>query len=275
MVFLASAMRFTAHAALLGVLATAASVAFCQAEERRPPFITTPADVVERMLVLARTGPSDLVVDLGSGDGRIVIAAAQKFGARGLGIELEPSLVEKSRDNARRAQVGERASFVHGDVLVADISKATVVTVYLLPFLMDKLQARFLDELQPGTRIVSHAFAMTGWRPDRSETMRIARSHAGQGDESTVFMWIVPAQLRGRWRGGGWQLRIAQNYQDLDIDASRDGRPVSVARASLEGRDVAWEAEGTRFRGRMEDGRLIGELSAAGRSTPLVLVRER
>jgi hypothetical protein len=260
--------------AVLAMLATAGFLAYAQAEERRPPFITTPTDVVDRMLVLAQTGRSDLVVDLGSGDGRIVIAAAQKFGARGLGIELEPSLVEKSRDNARRAQVAERVSFIHGDVLVADISKATVVTVYLLPFLMDKLQTRFLDELQPGTRVVSHAFAMTGWRPDKSETMRIAGRHAGQGDESTVFMWIVPAQVRGRWQGGGWQLHINQNYQELDIDAVRDGKPAAVTGARLEGSEIAWQAGGGRFRGRAEAGRITGELSSGGRSTPLVLLRQ-
>src|ERR1700752_4009252 len=125
----------------------------------RVPFITTPGDVVERMLELAGTRPGDLVLDLGSGDGRIVIAAARKFGARGLGIELDEKLVERSRHNARLAEVADRVSFVHGDVLVSDISRASVVTVYLLPSLLDRLQPRFVDELQPGTRIVSAAFS--------------------------------------------------------------------------------------------------------------------
>jgi protein-L-isoaspartate O-methyltransferase len=256
-------------------LVTASWRAFPQAEEARPPFITTPTDVVERMLNLAGTGANDLVVDLGSGDGRIVMLAAAKFGARGLGIELEPSLVEKSREAVRRAQLSERVSIVHGDVLVADISKATVVTVYLLPFLMDKLQARFLTDLAPGTRVVSHAFAMTGWRPDRSETMRIARSHPGQGDESTLYLWVVPAQARGFWRGGDWRLRIDQNYQELDIDATLGGKPVAIKAARLSGRLVSWEFERTRFRGRVEDGRIVGELIERGVATPLVLTRER
>ena len=155
----------------LGVaLAWALAAAVVQANEveNRPPFITTPPEVVERMLEMAATRPEDAVIDLGSGDGRIVIAAAQKFGARALGIELDAALVQKSRDHARAANVAERASFVQGDVLVADISRATVVTVYLLPGLMGKLQSRFINELAPGTRIVSHEFTMG---PDRKSVV--------------------------------------------------------------------------------------------------------
>jgi SAM-dependent methyltransferase len=239
--------------------------------ERRPPFITTPGDVVERMLQLAGTRPEDLVVDLGSGDGRIVIAAAQKFGARGLGIELDGKLVERSRDNARRAKVAERVSFVHGDVLVSDISRASVVTVYLLPSLIDRLQPRFVDELQPGTRIVSHAFTMAGWRPDRAETVRLARPHPGQGDESTLYLWIVPAEARGAWQGGEWRLRIHQNYQEIEVEGTQGGKPVAVSGAKLTGRDIAWEMQGKRFRGRVEGERIAGELSG----TPFTLTRAR
>ena len=233
-------------------------VSFARADENewQPPFITTPPAVVERMLELAGTRAEDFVVDLGSGDGRIVIAAAQKFGARGLGIELDAGLVEKSRQNAWAAKVAEKAQFVHGDVLVADISKATVVTVYLLPALMTKLQARFIDELAPGTRIVSHAFGMAGWAPDRSETVTLTERHRGQGDESTLHLWIVPAEVRGVWRGPGVQVRIEQNYQRIEVDG---------AAATLAGRDIAWSG----FRGRVEGNRIVGEL--AGR--PLELRR--
>ena len=233
-------------------------VSFAQADENewQPPFITTPPAVVERMLELAGTRAEDFVVDLGSGDGRIVIAAAQKFGARGLGIELDAGLVENSRQNAWVAKVAEKAQFVQGDVLVADISKATVVTVYLLPALMTKLQARFIDELAPGTRIVSHAFGMAGWAPDRSETVTLKERHRGQGDESTLHLWIVPAEVRGVWRGPGVQVRIEQNYQRIEVDG---------AAATLAGRDIAWSG----FRGRVEGNRIVGEL--AGR--PLELRR--
>jgi SAM-dependent methyltransferase len=227
------------------------------------------------MLELAGTRAEDLVMDLGSGDGRIVIAAAEKFGARALGIELDRGLVEKSRQNARQAGVAERASFVQGDVLAADISRATVVTVYLLPGLINRLQPRFLERLQPGTRIVSHAFTMTGWRPDRSETIRIHKPHPGQGDESTLHLWIVPAEVRGVWQGPGTQLRIHQNFQDIEIEGRLAGREVKASRATLIGREIAWEADGTRFRGRMDGNLIAGELVAPDRRMPLLLNRSR
>ena len=231
--------------------------------EWRPPFITTPDDVVERMLRLAGTGPADLVVDLGSGDGRIVIAAARKFGARGLGIELDSRLVDVSRDNARRAQVSDRVSIIQGDVLVADFSKASVVTVYLLPSLIGQLQSRFIYELKPGTRIVSHAFGMAGWKPDRSETMRIKGRHPGQGDESTLHLWVVPADVRGTWQGGGWRLRIEQNYQVIDVEGASG--------ASLSGTEISWISKGMEFRGRVEGDRIVGEIAGH----PLILTRRR
>lgn len=258
------------------VLAAVLCASGAAADDEAPvPFITTPGDVVERMLQLAGTAPGDLVVDLGSGDGRIVIAAAEKFGARGLGIELDGRLVEKSRDNARRANVADRVSFVQGDVLEADISQATVVTVYLLPGLMNRLQPRFLDHLRPGTRIVSHAFVMTGWRPDRAETMRIAKPHPGQGDESRLSLWIVPAEVRGVWQGAGTRITIHQNYQDIEVEGRVAGRELSDARAQLIGRSIAWEANRMRFRGRMQDDRITGELEMPERRMPLILTRAR
>ena len=249
------------------MLALAACTAQADEPQWRPPFITTPPQVVERMLAMARTGPDDLVVDLGSGDGRIVIAAAQKFGARGLGIELDAALVQKSRANAHSAGVSEKVSFVQGDVLVADISRATVVTVYLLPELMIKLQARFIDELAPGTRIVSHAFTMAGWPPDRTETVTLSERHPGQGDESRLHLWVVPADVRGLWRGGGLELRIEQNYQRIEIDGA--------SRATLAGREIAWHTDGAQFKGRVEGNRMTGEVISAGRSRALELLRMR
>jgi hypothetical protein len=240
-------------------------VCMAQADESewRPPFITTPPEVVERMLQMAGTRPGDLVIDLGSGDGRIVIAAAQKFGARGLGIELDAALVKKSRESAMVAGISDKVGFVQGDVLVADISKATVVTAYLLPALMVKLQSRFIDELAPGTRIVSHAFTMAGWAPDRMETVKLSGRHPGQGDESRLHLWVVPADVRGVWRADGLQLRIEQNYQMIEIDGA--------SRASLSGRDIAWEKDGLEFRGRVEGNRIVGERGGL----PLVLTRGR
>jgi protein-L-isoaspartate O-methyltransferase len=240
------------------VLMALASPVWADEAEWRPPFITTPPEVVERMLQLAGTRAGDLVVDLGSGDGRIVIAAAQKFGARGLGIELDAALVEKSREHAKRLKLEDRVRFVEGDVLRADLSGASVVTVYLLPALMVQLQPRFLDQLAPGTRIVSHSFTMAGWPPDRSEMVKLSARHPGQGDESRLYLWIVPANVRGEWRGGGLTLRIEQNFQQIDVEGA--------TKARISGRDIAWERGGVEFKGRVEGDRIIG---------PFELVRER
>jgi precorrin-6B methylase 2 len=237
------------------------------------PFITTPDEVVRRMLELARTRPDDMVVDLGSGDGRIVIAAAREFGARGLGIELDGGLVEKSRANAARAGVAGRVSFVQGDVLAADISAATVVTIYLLPDLMNRLQPALLHRLQPGTRIVSHAFTMTGWRPDGREMMRIAKPHPGQGDESSLYLWIVPAEIRGVWHAEGTRIRIHQNFQDIELEGRLLGRDITSSRAILSGRELVWDANGLRFQGRLQGSELAGDLKGPEGVQRLVLKR--
>lgn len=256
-------------------LALLAGAARAQETEWKPPFITTPEEVVGHMLRLAGAGPADLVADLGSGDGRIVIAAARDFGARGLGIELDGRLAEQSRANARKAGVGDRVSIVQGDVLTADFSAASVVTVYLLPGLLGQLQSRFVYELKPGTRVVSHSFGMAGWAPDRTESLRVAKPHPGQGDESRIFLWVVPADARGLWVEGGvgggqapgWRLRIDQNYQRIEVEGA--------ARASLSGRDIAWEKDGASFRGTLEGDRMSGTLTRQGRAEPLVLRRAR
>jgi precorrin-6B methylase 2 len=240
---------------LLSLLFASTALAHAEETDWRVPFITTPGEVVERMLELAGTAAGDLVVDLGSGDGRIVIAAARKYGARGLGIELDAKLVDVSRENARRAGVADRVSFVQGDVLEADFSKASVVMVYLLPGLIDQLERRFLSQLKPGTRIVSHSFRMASWRPDRMETLRVTQPHPGQGDESTLYLWIVPADVRGFWRGAGKRLRIEQDYQEIDVDGTR---------GALAGNAISWG----KFRGRVEGNRIVGD-------DGLVLTRER
>ena len=137
-------------------------------------------------------------------------------------------------------------------------AKASVVTVYLLPGLIGQLQQRFTGELRPGTRIVSHAFGMTGWVPDRSGTIRLSKAHRGQGDESRLFLWVVPADVRGAWRGDGRRFSIEQNYQQIEVDGV-SGR--------LSGNDISWG----QFRGRVDGDRMSGEMDGK----PLVLVRSR
>ena len=257
-------------AAALAALAIAACGARAQEGEVRAPFITTPPEVVARMLQLAGTGLQDTVIDLGSGDGRIVIAAARDHGARGLGIELDPKLVALARENARRAGVADRARFEEGDALKAELTQASVVTIYLLPFLLEQLQPRLLGQLRPGARVVTHAFAMKGWPPDRAETVRLSARHEGQGDESRIFLWVVPAQVRGAWAApGGWRLRIHQNFQQIEVEAAQDGRPVEVSTARLEGTALSFAGPEISFRGRAEGSRLTGELQHRSERTAL------
>jgi protein-L-isoaspartate O-methyltransferase len=263
-------------AAALAALLVAALGAHAQEGEVRAPFITTPPEVVARMLQIAGTGPQDTVIDLGSGDGRIVIAAARAHGARGLGIELDTALVAKARDNARSAGVAERARFEEGDALKADFSQASVVTIYLLPFLLDQLQPRLLAQLRPGARVVTHAFAFKGWKPDRSETVRISARHEGQGDESRVFLWIVPAQVRGTWQApAGWRLRVQQNFQEIEVEAAQDGKPLEISAARLEGTAISFAGPAFSFRGRAEGSRLVGEMQRGAVRAPFAFERER
>jgi predicted RNA methylase len=150
-------------------------------------FVTTPEAVVKAMLDVASVGPNDLVIDLGSGDGRIVIAAAKDRGARGIGIELDEQLIAEARENARKAGVADRVEFRRQDLFQADISRATVVTLYLLPPVNLKLRPKLLAELKPGTRVVSHAFHMGDWIPDRVVDV----------DGRKVYFWVVPAGVNG------------------------------------------------------------------------------
>ena len=147
-------------------------------------FVPTPAAVVDAMLKVANVTASDVVYDLGSGDGRIVIAAAQKFGARGVGIELDPRLVDQANKNARKAGVADKVTFLSVDLFRADISQATVVTLYLLPSINLRLQPKLMRELKPGARVVSHRFDMGGWKPEQEVTVRGAH----------VYLWTIPTR---------------------------------------------------------------------------------
>ena len=170
--------------------AALSATAACAQDE--VPFVVSPEPVTLAMLTIARVGPRDMVLDLGSGDGRIVITAAKRFGARGLGVELSPQLVEKSRDNARRAGVAERALFRVQDLFDTDLSQASVITMYLLPAVNMQLRPKLLA-LKPGTRIVSHDWDMGDWKPERSITVDAPDKKIGLRKSSTLYLWIVPA----------------------------------------------------------------------------------
>ena len=169
---------------MIRLLAVFACVYLPNALARDVPFVPTPERVVEKMLEVAKVGPKDVVYDLGSGDGRIVITAAKKHGARGVGIDIDPDRVKEARANARKAGVEKRVEFRQGDLFEAKIGDATVVTIYLLSGINLKLKPKLLAELKPGTRIVSHAFDMGDWKPEAS----------AQVGTSTVYYWVVPAR---------------------------------------------------------------------------------
>ena len=181
------------RSALAGLLLSAAAVQAADVPLSGGPYVPTPQQVVDEMLRIAGVTESDFVVDLGSGDGRIVITAAQKFGARGRGYDIDASMVERSVANARKAGVGQRVSFREEDVLKADIREATVVTLYLLPAMMNELRAKLLRELKPGTRIVSHDFDFGTWKPDRSVSIELNEKYDISGSWSSVIhLWTVP-----------------------------------------------------------------------------------
>jgi hypothetical protein len=182
------------------------------------PFVPTPPVVVEAMLKLAAVGPEDYVIDLGSGDGRIVIAAARQHGARGLGVEIDTALVGEARREARRQGVEGRVEFKADDLLGMDIRRATVVTMYLYPRLMLQMRPRLVAELKPGSRVVSHEFGMEGWEPDARLTVPVPDKPYGP-PSSDVLLWIVPANARGVWQ---WRLAAGATTTDHEITLTQD-----------------------------------------------------
>lgn len=269
-------MRSRGAALAVAALVVAAG-ARGQGSETAPPFVTTPPEIVERMLALAETRRDDVVMDLGSGDGRIVIAAATKYGARGIGVELDPALVATARENAQIAGVEQQTTFVNGDVLKADLSRATVITAYLLPWLMDALQPKFLAELAPGTRIVSHAFPMSGWEPDATRKVALGGRNAGRS--ATLYYWVVPAEARGEWHAmqpdGEWRLVIRQNFQQIDIEGAVGDAPFKASSARLIGQRIEWESPVGRFEGRVLTFQIAGTLTDGGARRSIVFARRQ
>ncbi|TFZ02365.1 class I SAM-dependent methyltransferase [Ramlibacter henchirensis] len=195
------------------------------------PFITSPDNVTLEMLRLAGVGPRDHVIDLGSGDGRIVILAARRFGASGLGVEIDPQLVAASRKSAQEAGVADRVSFAEQDLFRTDLSPATVVTMYLLPEVNLQLRPALL-KLRPGTRVVSHDWDMGDWKPDRTSVLDVPDKKVGLNKTSQVHLWVVPAQVQGLWCGTGplreFSLRLNQHHQDVEGELLRKGRSRTI-----------------------------------------------
>lgn len=197
------------------------------------PFVTSPDNVTQEMLRIARVAPGDHVIDLGSGDGRIVILAAKRFGATGLGVELDPALVELSQRNARDAGVADRVEFRVQDLFQTELARASVITMYLLPDVNLKLRPSLLA-LRPGTRLVSHDWDMGDWQPDASTRVDVPDKKLGLDKFSRVHLWIVPAKVDGLWCGAGRQLELKQRYQQLAVRL-RDGTKASETQGRVEG----------------------------------------
>ena len=238
------------------------------------PFVVSPDAVVERMLYLAQPRAGERLVDLGSGDGRIVIEAAKRFGARGLGVDIEPRLVELARENAKRVGVEALASFEVRDLFETDLRGVNVVTMYLLPEVNLKLVPRLLEQLRPGARIVSHDYDLGPWPFDEMIELALAEKMVGPLGRSRIFLWLVPADARGKWvsempqHGGRWQFDIRQKYQELDVDARASSGPLVVRGARLRGEEIRLAVTGMvggkgfnhLFRGKVAEGRIEGEV---------------
>ena len=194
-------MRIPAAMRLTVLLLAVALGASSPARADEVPYVPTPANVVDAMLAIAEVGPQDYVVDLGSGDGRIVISAAKQYRARALGIDYDRTLIDKSRETAAQEGVSDRATFLFQDIFASDFREATVVTMYLLPEVNLALRPRLLFDLRPGTRVVSHDWDMADWEPDRRLVIQTPGKTVWPMTASTVYLWIVPARVAGYWRG--------------------------------------------------------------------------
>ena len=247
-----------AAAALMAVSQTSLAQRF-----ERPaldvPYVPTSPDVVDRMLDAAGLTTDDFVIDLGSGDGRIAIAAAKR-GALALGVDIDPQRVQEAQENAKRAGLQDKVTFVRQNLFETKLSDATVVTMYLLTKVNLDLRPRILSELKPGTRVVSHAFQMGDWQPD-------AHSEVGNRE---VFMWIVPARAAGRWRvatdAETLHLDLKQDYQYLTGRAHIGGLSIELRRGWLHGHDMKLILEdGRELEGRVEgDGMRLAFSSSKG-----------
>lgn len=214
-------------------------------------WIPSPRDTVEMMLDMARVTPQDYVVDLGSGDGRNVIAAARR-GARALGVEFNPDLVELSKRNAAAEGVADKATFVHGDMFAADISKASVLVLFLIPDNLTRLAPKFFD-LKPGTRIVSNTYEIGGgWEPDESEQLRLCATWCG------AHLYIVPAKVAGTWRLPDAELTLEQAFQTVHGTYETGGIRVAIENGQLRGDEIRFAINAVQYSGRVNGDSMEG-----------------
>jgi SAM-dependent methyltransferase len=220
-------------------------------------WVPTPEELVEKMLDMAAVTPQDLVMDLGSGDGRNIIAAAKR-GARAIGVEYNPDMVELSRRRAKEAGVADKASFIEGDMFTADISKANVMALFLLPDNLDKLKDKFLA-LRPGSRLVLNTFGIHGWEPDVTEKIE-----GNCASWCTAMLYIVPAQVAGTWNLPQGQLVLTQNYQMVTGNLTLGGKTTAVT-GKLRGDQFTFTADGVEYTGKVAGNRIEGARTVNGK----------
>ena len=264
--------------ALTGLaLAAAACSAF--AAESNVPYVPTPQEVVDRMLAMARVTPNDYLIDLGSGDGRIVVTAVRKYGARGFGVDLNPQRIREAVENALQNGVSDRAAFYQRNLFETDLSSASVITMYLLPRVNMALRPRLLD-LRPGTRIVSHDFDMDDWKPDETVHMDVREKYGNSSGTSSIYFYIVPAKVSGLWRWqqtasgvtNDYELALEQKFQVVSGTVRVNGSTYKITDASLRGDQLAFNvvtplAATTvkqSFAGRVSGEQIFGSVALSG-----------
>lgn len=265
------------------VLLAASGIVVAAQELSKLPYVPTPQIVVDEMLKMANVGAKDFVIDLGSGDGRMILTAARNFKASGLGVDIDRSLVESANRQAKAEGVADRAKFIEQDMFKADIGKATVITLYVLPDFMEKLRPKLLAELKPGTRIVAHDYYMSDWYPDRQISLTVPEKVKANGtDKAYLYLWIVPSIVEGNWRmefdyGGRTRqlivLDLNQRYQMISASAENLLGAIKVENGQLRGDQISFDLTlGTgsyRFVGKVADGKMEGTATTPGGARPV------
>ena len=254
-------------AALL--LARAAVSADLEPMKDAGPYVPSPQSVVADMLRYADVGPNDYLIDLGSGDGRIVLTAAKVFGARGFGVEIKDELVKKSNEAAKKEGIAERVKFIKQDLFKTDISQATVITMYLLPDTVNLLKDKFLSELKPGTRIVSHDYGLSGWIPEKYAQFDLEdKVHISGVTTTIIWLYLVPAKVAGSWTmqapalGKAVSLQLKQQLTRVSGSARVDGRDIPLEDVKLRGDKISFKLAGRKgeFSGQVKEKSIEGTL---------------
>ncbi len=268
----------TFFALLVVAVVAGTAVAQDKAPVDAGPYVASPDSAVAAMLREAGVGANDYVIDLGSGDGRIVRTAATVFGARGLGVEIQQPLVDLSNELANREGIADRARFVNRDLFKTDISPATVVTIYLLPHTVNLLKDKLLGELRPGARVVTQDYGLAGWIPHKVVEMEDPQKIAISGSARTViYLYVVPAKVAGRWSAavpalskGPMRLDLTQQVTRIDGEAQLDGRRLPLSDARLHGDEIEFTLPGrdARFRGKVQGKTIEGTVESGGMRAP-------